>query len=113
LNLVRNADRNLEPLHCTGSRHDDQLVAADLHPAHIDRCAFTLKLPADKFPGCENRQHTLNTWHGREWLVMQNPIVADDSDNRPFLTGRELRFQPELAKPIDNVVDLPFTSLWF
>jgi hypothetical protein len=44
---------------------------------------------------------------------MQNPIVADDSDDRPFLTGRELRLQSQLAKPINNVVDFPFTCLWF
>jgi len=106
---VGNADRYFEPLHRAGSRHDDQLVAADFHAAHIDNRAITLKLPADKFPGCENRQHTFNAWQGCERLVMQDPIVTDDSNNRPFLTGRDLRLQSQLAKPIDNVVD--FRSL--
>ncbi|MCG3776892.1 MAG: hypothetical protein JW395_3764 [Nitrospira sp.] len=110
---MRNADRDFEPLHCAGSRHDNQLVATDLDAAHIDNRTFTLKLPADQFPGRENRQDTFNPRQRRERLVMQNPIVADHANDRPLLTGRELRLQSQLAKPIDNVVDFLFACFWF
>src|SRR5262249_37382117 len=111
LHLMSNADSQFEPFHRARPGHDGQLITADLYSPDVDDRAFLLEFPADEFPGGQDGKHALYAGQGCERLVLEDAVVSDHSDDRPFLSCRELRFQSQLSKPIDDVVDFPFRCI--
>jgi len=106
-----NADRQLQPLDSARSGHNRQLIPANLDAPDIDDRAFLLELTGDELPRSQNRQDAFHSRQGRERLIMENAIVADHADDRPFLPCRQLGFQAEFTKPIDNMINFPFRCI--
>ena len=73
---------------------DDEHVAKSraVNTADIDDRLFLLKFAADQLPGRQDRQDAFHTRKRRQGLIVQDSIVADDSDDGAFLAGGDLRF---------------------
>ena len=112
LDVVGDAGRHFDFLDRAGTGHDDQFLSADLDAADIDDRVVAFKFAAHELPGRENGGNAFDAWEGCQRLLF-NTIVTDDADNRPFFAGRNMRFQSQLAEPVQHVINFSFTRFWF
>ena len=104
--------RELQLLDRAGSCHNHELFPTHLDAAHVDHGVVLLELPAHEFPRRQDGGDALHPREGDQRLVLEDPIVTDDADDRPFLPLRDVRLQSQFAEPIQDVIDLAFGGLW-
>src|SRR5439155_19093821 len=90
LYFLGDPERQFLLLHGAGPGHDRHLPAADLHAIHVNDRVVFLELAARELPGRQNRDHLFDSGDGPEWVVGEQPVVADHADDGPLLPLREV-----------------------
>jgi len=67
--------------------HHHHLVAADLHPAHVDHRVERPELAARELEGLGDRDDLVDGVEVRERLLVGISVAPDDADQCPLLTA--------------------------
>src|SRR5262249_50760010 len=90
------------------ARDHGQASAADPQLADGDDGVVLLELPAGELERLEDAEHLLNPGDRLERLGLGLALVADDPDDRTVFATADVRAEPGLLDPLNDMGDLRF-----
>ena len=104
--VARRVEKHLFAFHRARAGHHHDLVAADLHAAHVDDGVDPAELSARELEGLGDGDDLVDSAEVGERLLVGVGVAADDPDQRPLLALGELGLEPDLVDAIDHRIHL-------
>ena len=92
--------------HRARSRHDDEVLPADLDPVDLDDRVVRLELAADHLVGLADRDDLLDAVARLQETQVRAALGLDDADDRAVRAPGRMGLEPQLFDRLDDAADL-------